>query len=475
MKKAQSSVEFITLIGFAIAGFAILLMAFEGQMVNTERNIEFTRTEEVFNIIQEEIRFAYNSPYNYKRSFELPPSINNEDYTISFDDGVEVALTVKGNDYVYFLSHEVGGEDLVIGTNTVQKFCELGECTIYLNVDDVSPSAIGISNCEALQNMQNNLSAHYYLTNNINCAETSDWNEGEGFVPIGDDTNPFEGILDGRGNKISDLYINRSDSSRQGLFGELRDATIRNIYLEDFDITGESVGGLSRVATDEVTIVNVHVTGNFFSTEGSHNSALIGLIREISSSGGTQIINSSVDATVIHDSNTGGWHTGLLVGTIRGDFGLINSSFARGYVEGRNVGGLIGNFDDSTSIVSNSYSQANVTGINNAGYGAGGLIGRINGGAPTILNSYTVSEVSTTEGTSGGLIGLTTSSGSPTITSSYWDTDVGPGTSTGGEEMSTSDMQNITTYTDWNISTLEDYTNEIWVIQENDYPRLAWE
>ena len=40
-------------------------------------------------------------------------------------------------------------------------------------------------------------------------ANDSYWNEGEGWLPIGDDSNPFTGIFEGNGHVIKNLTIHR--------------------------------------------------------------------------------------------------------------------------------------------------------------------------------------------------------------------------------------------------------------------------
>ena len=59
--------------------------------------------------------------------------------------------------------------------------------------------------------------AHYILINDIDASDTSTWNCGAGFKPIG---GIFNGSFDGRGYNISDLYINRPFTDNVGLFSQ---------------------------------------------------------------------------------------------------------------------------------------------------------------------------------------------------------------------------------------------------------------
>jgi hypothetical protein len=120
----------------------------------------------------------------------------------------------------------------------------------------------GISDCASLQNIQNDLQANYQLVHNIDCSDTKNWNNGMGFVPIGNDTSPFTGAFEGNGHVISGLYINRTDRGYLGLFGYTT-GLISNVGLTGVSITagtnadsdyvgmlaGKSEGGISKVSS----------------------------------------------------------------------------------------------------------------------------------------------------------------------------------------------------------------------------------
>jgi len=54
---------------------------------------------------------------------------------------------------------------------------------------------VGISSCEELQNIEDDLGSDYVLENDIDCSETVNWNGGSGFDPIGSSNNPLQVIL----------------------------------------------------------------------------------------------------------------------------------------------------------------------------------------------------------------------------------------------------------------------------------------
>ena len=339
--------------------------------------------------------------------------------------------------------------------------------------------------------------------------DLSGYRDGGGWVPIGDDTNRFTGKFDGNGFKIRNLYINRSGTNYQGLFGRTNGATLTNIPLENVDVTGKSyTGGLVGRADNSTEISNSYATG-----EVTGNSSTGGLVGYAYSSTplSTRITNSYATGSVTGTSYTGGlvgqayrstitnsYATGEVTGKENYTGGLVGSanestitnSYATGEVtgEGNYTGGLVG-WVDSSTIIEDSYATSSVKGTGK--YYTGGLVGRANSSTITnsyatgsvtgkdytgglvgaahnstkITNSYATGSVTGSDDT-GGLVGYAVSS--PTnITNSYWNTETtGQSTSAGGEGKTTDEMKKKDTYIDWDF-------DEVWKIDEGkSYPTL---
>lgn len=223
-----------------------------------------------------------------------------------------------------------------------------------------------ILNCEQLQEMQDDLDAHYALYADINCSVSAEWNEGAGFIPIGDCWGPgFAGSLDGRGHVISDLFINRPTTDRQALFGCTNDgATIQNVGLQNVDITGQRYAG---------GIVGVLVGANSSIT----NSYATGEIK-------------------------------LVQGEVVGS--------------GQFAGGIASGLEDGSQII-NSYSAADIVTSYQDAWGEGGIAGYAYGGS-TVTNSFWDTETpSTILITEGGGTGKTTlqMKTQSTFTDAGWD------------------------------------------------------
>ena len=262
-----------------------------------------------------------------------------------------------------------------------------------------------------LQGMNGGLTGNYVLGSNIDASDTSSWNDGAGFDPIGEfGGDEFKGNFDGLGHIVSNLTINRPSEDNIGLFGyvytETISKTISNIGIVDNSFIGKNnVGGLIGMSL------------------GSYN--------EDSSIEYSYIKNSYSTGNVSGENNVGG-----LVG--RGENTLLKNSYALGNVSGESyVGGLVGYY--SNSDITNAYSTGEVKGDNKVG----GLAG--------YANSYS------------------------NITNSFWDIDTSKQTtSDGGIGIYSSTENSINafteaTYTNW------DFDNTWFIIDGETRPMLRSE
>ena len=277
-----------------------------------------------------------------------------------------------------------------------------------------------ITNCKQLQDMSYNLGGVYILQNDIDCSETSTWNDGEGFLPIGTDpTSSFTGLLNGNNKAISNLVINKS-SSDSGAFisifgaidgGEVKDLVVKNINITavHYVNVGGLVGAMGLAGTTVSTISNVSIESgvvNGYSSVGG----LIGFAYGLNDT----IENSSTNVKV-----TGG--NAEIGGLIGYDTSSVTNCSAAGEISGvKNVGGLIGGAWDNTDNVSTLISNSHATGaVTSTGDQAGGLIGGIGWDETNttlnVVNCYATGDVTSSGSRVGGLIGV----GYKDVTDSY--------------------------------------------------------
>jgi hypothetical protein len=292
----------------------------------------------------------------------------------------------------------------------------LGSYTINGNTNFYAvPNVVEITNQAGLNLIRNNLSGKYILLNDIALTpiageDQDEFNQTYGWKPIGAEDG-FTGILNGNNNRITGLWIDRTnsdDSYNIGLFsyvagyynepifaqirnlgveiaegkavrgdgvvgaiaGEIDDAIIFNSYSAGKVIGAERIGGIAGTIYDS-SIIDSYSTA----TVDSENEEVGGIAGVIDRD--SLIINSRYDGNV-----SGYWYVGGIAGQL--DHSTIRDSYATGNISGGSeVGGIAGSISHNSSVT-NSYFIGSVDGAF-ASY-LGGIAGTINDGS--ITNSY---------------------------------------------------------------------------------------
>jgi len=84
---------------------------------------------------------------------------------------------------------------------------------------------------------------------------------GEEWTPIGNSTNTFNGTFDGQGHKISNLVVT-GNNSYVGLFGFTTNGEIKNLVVENAQVSGRLGVGVIAGSPYTSKITNVAVTGH---------------------------------------------------------------------------------------------------------------------------------------------------------------------------------------------------------------------
>lgn len=118
-----------------------------------------------------------------------------------------------------------------------------------------------VSTYEDLMVIRNNLDKEFYLTDDITIPDKVEW------VPLGaavsEDNAPekFKGMIDGKGFSVKNINI-ATESAFKGFIGQMENATITNLGVENVDIQGTTpVGGLAGALSGNNRIGRVFVTG----------------------------------------------------------------------------------------------------------------------------------------------------------------------------------------------------------------------
>ena len=283
-----------------------------------------------------------------------------------------------------------------------------------------------IANAIHLWLVRNHVTSHFELIQDLDLSVVT---EKAGFAPIGSGWRKrFQGTFDGKRKVIRKLRINRPDSKNIGLFGWIGNrGVVKNIGLEDVDVTGREwrVGGL--VGHNQGKIKNSYATGNVRGKE-------------------------SVGGLVGHNS----------------DEGTIEKSYATVTVTGtgRNVGGLVAS---NWGQIKNSYATGNVKG-NDRVAGLVGLNDR------TIEKSYATGVVTGSKRL-GGFVGHNQYD-ARNIGKNYWKEGSAKQGVGRGDKTNVS-KANVFKKTDAELKKLDagktGWSTEIWEFEEGKYPKLAWQ
>lgn len=289
-----------------------------------------------------------------------------------------------------------------------------------------SPDEFGVhtvTNLTMLDLVKLNLDGDYKLGADVDLSLIPETRSSSEYVPIGSSTEPFTGTFDGAGYTISNLIIDSPADDYVGYLGYCENAVIKNLVLNDVNITGYSyVGGIVGYAKN-CSITNCSISGN---VEGiNYTGGIAGYITSQST-----MSNSYSTATVRGANKTGG-----LVGYMNSS--AISEAHSTGSTSGTDMdtGGLVG-YCYNSSNVSKSYSTGQVFGSN---AGVGGIIGKAYLSC-TINECYSTGWIIGNEYV-GGLVGIHQNQCS--ITNCYTTGDINAGDYTGGLTSTTYDNSTI--------------------------------
>ncbi|MGE4485300.1 MAG: S-layer homology domain-containing protein [Oscillospiraceae bacterium] len=215
---------------------------------------------------------------------------------------------------------------------------------------------------------------------------------------IGEDYS-FKGNFDGQGHTISGIYININAYDYRGLFGQVENATIKNLGVIDSYIIGRDyVGGIVGYAYNS-TIENCYNSGSISGTNSV--GGIVGYAR-----------NSTAKNCYNSGRISGNNYVGGIVGRIINV--KVNNCHNDGSISADStVGGIVGQdfaVTGSDSLISNCYN----TGTVNAVSYPGGIVGDL---YVKVSNCYNTRTITASSYSAGGISGMCASNS--TITACY--------------------------------------------------------
>lgn len=238
-----------------------------------------------------------------------------------------------------------------------------------------------------------------------------------GWLPIGSiPENPFRGIYDGNGYKITGLWIHRPNSPGIGLFGFIDQAKISNLTVQNPDIEGNYavgalVGGTSAPGDKRGSSALHGCTVEGGSVSAPTGSVAVGGLIGVVDRKGFLSVDSCYNnnTRVSGDYAVGGLvGAGTLYSTINA---LACNNHGRITARYSGAGGIVGSVD--SLFVSGCRNMSAITGgtaamsgtTDNGGIGAGGIAGGT--GVAFIYSSFNEGKIEGAIGV-GGIIGYAT-------------------------------------------------------------------
>lgn len=239
------------------------------------------------------------------------------------------------------------GEVSIVGQNDQRTGYLVAGSPILMEGSGTEDEPYEVRTVDHLQHLADYPDDYFVLVSNIDASDTENWNDGKGFEPVYFDGDNYDMTLDGDGYVIENLYINRPDESRVGIFGGSMDfrGTVKDVGLVDVDITGGTYTGAVAGRPHSAEFNNVFVEGVV--DGGSQVGGMIGR-----SSSNTSIYNSYAKVEVLSSSSSSGG--------VVGHTSTVGSTFENIYSAGKAEGGSFAGVYDGGDETSNIYYDEDV-------------------------------------------------------------------------------------------------------------------
>lgn len=263
---------------------------------------------------------------------------------------------------------------------------------------------------------------------------------GSNWNPI----NTYQGTFDGGGHTISGLVI-KGNSTRLGFFQYIKYATVKNLTLENVQITNDfSWDGMSYVGgvageNEGSVIENCFVSGSVIGNAiGKWSKSCVGGVAGRISNAGTvyfDAIGCGTSATVKGHNRVGGVAGEVILDNVASCYATGSVTLESKVTDDTYIGGVVGYCYDS--FISGCYATGSVTGSGSGTIYAGGVLGT---SLCATLNAcyHAQGKVSGPNGTTGGVLGqniLDSYFGGGVLNVCYWENngqEKGIGTNEGG-------------------------------------------
>ena len=201
--------------------------------------------------------------------------------------------------------------------------------------------------------VKQNVAAHVVLDNDIDMSTVCSASLGS-WVSIGNKSNVFTGVFDGRNHTINNLYISDAPYEGVGLFGIVSKAEISNVTIGSGVVSSKTVSTGALVGVGSGKITNCHNYANITSSN-KFCGGLIGYAGQ-----NIYIYGCHNEGNITGTSSASSlFGVGGIAGAVSTD-GKVSNCYNLGSITGNSsrVGGIVGSAENC--IVTNCFSFADV-------------------------------------------------------------------------------------------------------------------
>ena len=121
LKRGQSAMEFIILIGFLLVAFVVFMLVIQENMKDRTDKRQNTQIIEIALSVKNEVDLAYQSSDGYVREFELEKNPYGGGYEVRIEDNLVFVNSVDGKHAISLAVPNVTGDVNKEGINIIKK------------------------------------------------------------------------------------------------------------------------------------------------------------------------------------------------------------------------------------------------------------------------------------------------------------------------------------------------------------------
>ena len=145
-QNAQVSFEFMLSMVMGLFVVLGLLVLFSNKLHDVMEDNKSQQVDAILGIIDDEVTFAKGAITGYTRTFDLPISIDGQNYTLNLTDGT-VFISYLGKDYSKGFSHRVNGSLCLAEINETTRTFEVKRSATEVTLTTCPDCVPNFANC----------------------------------------------------------------------------------------------------------------------------------------------------------------------------------------------------------------------------------------------------------------------------------------------------------------------------------------